>query len=159
MDAPRSCCPSESIRLGRSCRQSIFSPVTSFQDSVSSCQQGNRFLGGFWRENRGHARRQPCPLCQGTASDAQIDRIQSGTCASAYRCNPGKDNSRPSIKRRNFPEFAAVLGTLRHLGLHDLLSRTRCPERDLICALITARILDPRSKLATARGLDERSEE
>jgi Transposase DDE domain len=50
---------------------------------------------------------------------------------------------------------AAVLGTLRHLGLLDLLSRTRCPERNLICALITARILDPRSKLATARGLDE----
>src|SRR5208282_5292600 len=50
---------------------------------------------------------------------------------------------------------AAVLGTLRHLGLQDLLSRTRCSERDLICALITARILDPRSKLATARGLDE----
>jgi len=50
---------------------------------------------------------------------------------------------------------AAVLGTLRYLGLHTLLSRTSCPERDLICALITARILDPRSKLATARGLDE----
>src|SRR5947209_12361346 len=58
--------------------------------------------------------------------------------------------------RRSLPHghVAAVLGTLRHLGLHDLLSRTRCPERDLICALITARILDPRSKLATARGLD-----
>ena len=52
---------------------------------------------------------------------------------------------------------AAVLGTLRHLGLHDLLSRTRGPERDLICALVTARILDPRSKLATARGLDDRT--
>jgi len=50
---------------------------------------------------------------------------------------------------------AAVLGSLRHLGLHDLLSRTHCPERDLICALVAARILDPRSKLATARGLDE----
>jgi hypothetical protein len=50
---------------------------------------------------------------------------------------------------------AAVLGTLRRLGLHDLLSRSRGRERDLVCALITARILDPRSKLATARGLDE----
>jgi transposase len=50
---------------------------------------------------------------------------------------------------------AAVLGTLRNLGLHDLLSRSRCRERDLICALITARVVDPRSKLATARGLDE----
>ena len=51
---------------------------------------------------------------------------------------------------------AAVLGTLRHLGFLTLLSRAHYPERDLICALITARILDPRSKLATARGLDER---
>jgi DDE family transposase len=50
---------------------------------------------------------------------------------------------------------AAVLGTLRQLGLHHLISRSRGRERDLICALITARILDPRSKLATARGLDE----
>src|SRR5438477_407638 len=59
--------------------------------------------------------------------------------------------------RRSLPHghVAAVLGTLRHLGLPDLLSRARCPERDLICALITARILDPRSKLATARGLDD----
>ena len=50
---------------------------------------------------------------------------------------------------------AAVLGTLHHLGLHDLVSRARCRERDLICALITARVVDPGSKLATARGLDE----
>jgi hypothetical protein len=50
---------------------------------------------------------------------------------------------------------AAVLGTLRHLGLQDLLGRARCRERDLVCALITARVVDPRSKLATARGLDE----
>jgi transposase len=50
---------------------------------------------------------------------------------------------------------AAVLGTLRQLGLDDLLTRSHCRERDLVCALITAHIVDPRSKLATARGLDE----
>ena len=50
---------------------------------------------------------------------------------------------------------AAVLGTLRRLGLHELLSRARGRQRDLVCALITARVVDPRSKLATARGLDE----
>ncbi len=50
---------------------------------------------------------------------------------------------------------AAVLGTLRRLSLDDLLARSRCRERDLVCALITARVIDPRSKLATARGLDE----
>lgn len=47
---------------------------------------------------------------------------------------------------------AAALGTLRHLGLEPILSRFRCPERDLVVAMIVARILEPSSKLATARG-------
>src|SRR3972149_4246234 len=37
---------------------------------------------------------------------------------------------------------AAVLGTLRRL------------QRDVVCAMIVARILEPQSKLATARGLN-----
>jgi hypothetical protein len=48
---------------------------------------------------------------------------------------------------------AAVLGTVRRLGLERILSRTRCPERDLVVAMIVARILEPASKLATTRGL------
>src|SRR5207244_5629572 len=48
---------------------------------------------------------------------------------------------------------AAAVGTLRRLLLEPLLSRTRCPERDLVVALIVARILEPSSKLATSRGL------
>jgi transposase len=47
---------------------------------------------------------------------------------------------------------AAALGTLRRLGLEPILSRSRCPERDLVVAMIVARILEPSSKLATARG-------
>jgi hypothetical protein len=48
---------------------------------------------------------------------------------------------------------AAVLGTLRKLGLESLLSARPCRERDLAVGMIVARILDPASKLATARGL------
>jgi len=48
---------------------------------------------------------------------------------------------------------AAVLGTLRRLGLEKLLDRTRHRRRDLVLAMIVARLLEPRSKLATARGL------
>jgi hypothetical protein len=48
---------------------------------------------------------------------------------------------------------AAVLGTLRRLGLERILSRTQCAERDLVVAMIVARILEPSSKLATTRGL------
>jgi transposase len=46
----------------------------------------------------------------------------------------------------------AALGTLRRLGLEPILSRSRSPERDRAVAMIVARILEPSSKLATARG-------
>ena len=52
---------------------------------------------------------------------------------------------------------AAALGTLRRIGLESELSRSACPERDLACAMIVARILFPASKLATARGLNEQT--
>lgn len=57
--------------------------------------------------------------------------------------------------RRSLPHghVACVLGLLRQLGLERLLAARRCRERDLVTALIVARILRPASKLATARGL------
>ncbi len=48
---------------------------------------------------------------------------------------------------------AAVLAMLRKLGIERMLGAKRTPERDRVVAMIVARILDPRSKLATARGL------
>ncbi len=47
---------------------------------------------------------------------------------------------------------AAVLGTLRRLGLEKLLDRKHHRQRDLTVAMIVARLIDPQSKLATARG-------
>ena len=52
---------------------------------------------------------------------------------------------------------AAVLGTLRALGLERLVAPKRSRSRDLVVAMIVARILDPRSKLATAQGFDQHS--
>ena len=48
---------------------------------------------------------------------------------------------------------AAVLGVLRQLRLDRLIGAPESPERQRVLALIAARILDPGSKLATARGL------
>ena len=48
---------------------------------------------------------------------------------------------------------AAVLGTLRHLGLDQLLAPQKSRARELVLAMLVARILDPQSKLATARSL------
>ncbi len=50
---------------------------------------------------------------------------------------------------------AAVLGVLRDVGLHKIIASRRCRQRDLVVAMIVARIIDPRSKLATARGLSD----
>lgn len=48
---------------------------------------------------------------------------------------------------------AAVLGTLRRLGLDVLLDRQSSRKRSLAIAMIAARVIDPTSKLATARGI------
>ena len=48
---------------------------------------------------------------------------------------------------------AAVLASLRGLGLERLIAAKPSRRRALVVAMIVARILAPRSKLATARGL------
>src|SRR5207244_4827773 len=51
---------------------------------------------------------------------------------------------------------AAALGTARKIGLDRLLAAGRTPARlaALVLAMILARVIDPASKLATARHLD-----
>jgi hypothetical protein len=46
----------------------------------------------------------------------------------------------------------AVLGTLRRLGLEPLMAVQKSRQRDLVVAMIVARLIDPQSKLATARS-------
>jgi hypothetical protein len=48
---------------------------------------------------------------------------------------------------------AAVLGTLRSLGLDSLIDAASSRQRNLVVAMIVARVIEPASKLATARGL------
>ena len=48
----------------------------------------------------------------------------------------------------------AVLQTAKQLGLENLLASRPCRERDLIMALIAARVLSPRSKLSTNTALN-----
>jgi Transposase DDE domain len=48
---------------------------------------------------------------------------------------------------------AAVLGTIRSLGLEEVIGPAPSRQRDLVTAMITAAVIDGSSKLATARGL------
>ena len=60
------------------------------------------------------------------------------------------------IVRRALPHghVAAVLGTLRHIGLDRILGPAGNRPRDLVIAMIVTRLIAPASKLATARMLD-----
>jgi hypothetical protein len=48
---------------------------------------------------------------------------------------------------------AAALGTLRSLGLEEVIDPVGSRQRDLVTAMVTAAVIDGSSKLATARGL------
>jgi len=50
---------------------------------------------------------------------------------------------------------AAVLGTLRRIGLQEMIGSRASAQRSLCVAMVVARIIHPRSKLATARELRE----
>ena len=57
------------------------------------------------------------------------------------------------IRSRPHGHVAAVLGTLHRLGLERMMAPTPSRERACVVAMVVARLLDPKSKLATARGL------
>ena len=54
---------------------------------------------------------------------------------------------------------AAVVGTARRLDMPDLLAAQNCRERDTVEAMMVARIIEPSSKLALARGLGAETKE
>ena len=70
--------------------------------------------------------------------------------------HPEAGISSPAFRiTRSLPHghVAAVLSTMRKLGIAHLLGSKPCPERDLCMAMVAARILFPGSKLATSRAL------
>ena len=58
------------------------------------------------------------------------------------------------LRARPHGHVAAVLGTMRKLGIPELLSTRKHRHRQLALAMIAARLIDPSSKLATARSLN-----
>jgi Transposase DDE domain len=58
------------------------------------------------------------------------------------------------VRALPYGHVAAALGTARRIGLDRLVSGPQ-RKRDLVLALIIARLIEPAAKLATARALDE----
>jgi transposase len=83
----------------------------------------------------------------------QVDALRSALAGTAAApATPLPDAFRIS---RSLPHghVAAVLGCLRNLELDSILDPAPGRQRDLVIAMIVARIVEPASKLATARGL------
>ena len=59
--------------------------------------------------------------------------------------------------QRSWPHghVLAVSGVMRQLGMAEILGRETCRERDLVLALIAARLIEPDSKLGTHRSWGE----
>jgi transposase len=84
------------------------------------------------------------------------DRIEALRAALRGHSVPGPlDQAFEIVRTRPHGHVAAVLGIVRKLKLEPLLEKRRCAERDRAVAMIVARVIDPRSKLATARGLSD----
>jgi transposase len=81
----------------------------------------------------------------------QIESLRRVLKGETFPCDGGGLDIRRSLPHGH---VAAVVGTIRKLGLPQLIDATRSHERELSLAMVAARILEPQSKLATARGLD-----
>ena len=92
---------------------------------------------------------------------ANLSRWPPEKIEALRRVLKGETTLGPALPRaftitRSLPHghVAAVLATIERLRLPRLLDRKRGRQRDLVLAMIAARILEPASKPATARALD-----
>lgn len=79
-------------------------------------------------------------------SDEQIDSIRAVLAGAALR---PVDQIFEVVRSRAHGHVQAVRVAMQRLGFENLIASRPSPERDLVCALVAARVIDPRSKLDT----------
>src|SRR5882672_11391000 len=84
---------------------------------------------------------------------AQIEALRGALSGTVSPTGFSLPDSFRIERSRPHGHVAAVLGSLRQLQLESILDPRPSRQRDLVVAMIASRILDPASKLATARGL------
>ena len=103
-----------------------------------------------WREGKRIRRRTVANLSR--MPPALVDAVRAALDGGIVF--PSLDAAVAIRRSRPHGHVAAVLGTLRSLGMVRVLGRKAGRMRDLAVAAIVARVVDPASKLATARALD-----
>lgn len=87
-------------------------------------------------------------------TDWPADRIEA-LRAALRGDSVARSSAMEIVRSRPHGHVVAVLGTALKLGLDTILATKRSRERDLCLAMVVARVLDPRSKLATSSGLTQ----
>ena len=83
----------------------------------------------------------------------QIESLRLALAGSLSAAGPALPDSFLIARSLPHGHAAAVLGSLLKLQLDSILAPAPSRQRDLVVAMIAARIIEPASKLATARGL------
>ncbi len=102
-----------------------------------------------WREGKKTRKRTIANLSKWPPEQIEMFRavLKGGTVVSDLESSFRISRSMPH------GHVAAVLETIRNLGLDRIIASRRSRQRDLVVAMIVSRILFPGSKLAVSRGL------
>lgn len=84
-------------------------------------------------------------------SDEQIDAIRAVLAGVSVR--PVQELFE-TVRSRPHGHVQAVRVAMQRLGFESLIASRASPERDVVCAMVAARILAPHTKLATTRWWD-----
>lgn len=98
-------------------------------------------------------------LTVGNLSDLPNDLIQVIRKRLAGEPLPEEDDDFQIVRSLPHGHVAAVLGTLRKIGLDRLISSKPCREAQLVIAMIVLRIIAPASKLANLTSLQAETAE
>ena len=86
--------------------------------------------------------------------DDIIDNLKLALKGATLSMNEGIPNHFEVIRSLPHGHVMAILETIKKLGLDKIISEKSSRIRNLVVAMIVARIINPKSKLATARGFN-----
>lgn len=84
-------------------------------------------------------------------SDEQLASIRAALSGKPVRELGPAEDFFEVVESRAHGHVQAVRLAMRRLDFERLISSEACPERDVVCAMVAARVIEPNSKLATTR--------
>jgi len=84
-------------------------------------------------------------------TDEQIESVRAALSGKPVRQVAPVEEIFEIVDSRAHGHVQAVRAAMKRLDFERLISSEACPERDVVCAMVAARVIEPNSKLATTR--------